>query len=124
MTSLALSNDGSLLASTSANAVHVHNLSHGSHTSLRGLPAAVGNITTCAFHPHTRTRLLIGAGQHLLVYDTTRPSRPIKAVAVVDERDSSGEVVAIASSPFSKTLVAVACSGGLVSLLDLEKDNS
>ncbi|KAI0957730.1 hypothetical protein AcW1_006028 [Taiwanofungus camphoratus] len=124
VTSLALSNDGSLLASTSANAVHVHNLSHGSHTSLRGLPAAVGNITTCAFHPHTRTRLLIGAGQHLLVYDTTRPSRPIKAVAVVDERDSSGEVVAIASSPFSKTLVAVACSGGLVSLLDLEKDNS
>ncbi|KAH9928089.1 WD40-repeat-containing domain protein [Fomitopsis serialis] len=119
--SLSLSNDASLLASTSANAVHVHNLTHGAHTVLRGIPAGEC-VMTCAFHPHARTRLLVGTGARVLVYDTTRPSGPLKTIAVSTKKDSSGEIVSIASSPFSKTLVAVACSGGSIALVDLEKD--
>ncbi|KZT69841.1 YVTN repeat-like/Quino protein amine dehydrogenase [Daedalea quercina L-15889] len=119
--SLSLSNDASLLASASANAVHVHNLTHGSHTVLRGIPSGE-SVTTCEFHPHARTRLLVGTGAQILVYDTTRPSGPLKTITVGARKDVSGEVVAIASSPFSKTLVAVACSGGAIALVDLEKE--
>ncbi|KZT02316.1 WD40 repeat-like protein [Laetiporus sulphureus 93-53] len=121
VTSIALSNDGSLLATTSAAAVHIHNLSHGSHTVLRGLTSISGSITACQFSPHSRTRLLIGAGAQLLVYDTTRPSGPIKSFTLGRER-SLGEIVSVASSPFSKTLIAVACSGGTIHVVDLEKD--
>lgn len=117
--SLSLSNDGTLLASTSLSTAHVHNLSMGSHTVLRGLPQS-GQITTCAFHPHSRTRLLLGMGRQVLVYDTTRPSGPLKAVAMSDA--SSGDIVALACSPFSKTLVVVATSGGSVGLVDLDKE--
>ncbi|EMD38240.1 hypothetical protein CERSUDRAFT_93771 [Gelatoporia subvermispora B] len=68
---------------------------------------------------HTRTRLLVGCGAHVLVYDTSR-SLPTKSIAL--EKKRIGEIVAIACSPFSKSLVAVACSGGYVSLLDIEKE--
>lgn len=122
ITSLALSNDGTLLATTSANAIHVHNLSHGAHTVLRGLPAASHTITSCTFHAHSRTRLLVGAGAQLLVYDTTRPSAPLKAIPLSKDKSGFGDIVSVASSPFSKTLVAVASSGGIVSLVDLEKE--
>ncbi|KAI0333541.1 WD40 repeat-like protein [Cubamyces sp. BRFM 1775] len=122
VTSLSLSNDSSLLASTSAHAIHVHNLTLASHTVLRGIPSANGNITTCAFHPHSRTRLLVGISSQLLVYDTTRPSGPAKVVEVDKEKKGLGEITAISCSPFSKTLVAVACSGGTVALIDLEKE--
>lgn len=120
ITSLSLSNDCSLLASTSSSAVHVHNLTLGSHTVLRGLPPSAGQITTCVFHPHSRTRLIVGVDKQVLIYDTTKPSSPLKAVPLSDA--SSGGVVAIACSPFSKTLVAVATSGGHVGLLDMDKD--
>lgn len=119
--SLALSNDATLLASASAGAVHVHNLTHGSHTVMRGIPTGEP-VTTCEFHPHARTRLLVGAGAQILVYDTTRPSGPLKTITIGTKKDASGEVVSIASSPFSKTLVAVACSGGTIALVDLEKE--
>ncbi|KAI9069102.1 WD40 repeat-like protein [Trametes sanguinea] len=122
VTSLSLSNDGSLLASTSAHAIHVHNLTLASHTVLRGIPVGGGSITTCAFHPHSRTRLLVGLGSQLLVYDTTRPSGPVKAIDIDKEKKNIGTVVAISCSPFSKTLVAVGCSGGTVALVDLEKE--
>ena len=118
--SLSLSNDSTLLASVSSSAVHVHNLSLGSHTVLRGLPQASGQIRTCAFHPHSRTRLLLGMGQQLLVYDTTRPSGPMKVIPIGDA--SSGDIVELACSPFSKTLIAVATSGGNVGLVDLDKE--
>lgn len=118
--SLSLSNDSTLLASTSSSAAHVYNLSLGSHTVLRGLPQSAGAITTCEFHPHSRTRLLLGMGNQVLVYDTTRPSGPIKAVTMSDA--SSGDIVALACSPFSKTLVAVATCGGSVGLIDLDKE--
>ncbi|KII88172.1 hypothetical protein PLICRDRAFT_698613 [Plicaturopsis crispa FD-325 SS-3] len=118
ITSLSLSNDGSLLASTTVSAAHVYNLSLGSHTVLRGLPAP--RITACAFHPHARTRLLIGAGKHVLVYDTTRPSSPAKTISLAE-----GETVnAIACSPFSKTLVAVSTVSGTVGLMDLDKEKA
>ncbi|KAI0723942.1 WD40-repeat-containing domain protein [Cerioporus squamosus] len=104
VTSLSLSNDSSLLASTSSHAIHVHNLTLASHTVLRGIPAGAE------------------ASPPLLVYDTTRPSGPAKAVALDKDQKSVGSIVAITCSPFSKTLVAVACSGGAVGLLDLEKE--
>ena len=116
ITSLSLSNDCSLLASTSSLAVHVHNLTSGSHTVLRGLPASAGQITTCVFHPHSRTRLVVGVGKQVLIFDTTKPSAPLKAVPMSDV------VVAITCSPFSKTLVAVATSGGQVGLVDMDKE--
>ncbi|KAF9817801.1 hypothetical protein IEO21_03143 [Rhodonia placenta] len=121
ITSLALSNDASLLATTSASAIHVHNLTHGSHTVLRGIPANA-TISTCSFHAHSRTRLLVGAGAQLLVYDTTRPSGAVKTIPLSKEKAALGDVVSIASSPFSKTLVAVACSGGTICLVDLDKE--
>lgn len=114
--SLSLSNDNTLLASTSSGAVHVHNLTLGSHTVMRGL--ANGDISTCAFHSHSRTRLLVAAGKQLMVFDTTRPSGPMKTII------TTGDIVAVACSPFSKTLVAVATSGGFVGLIDLEKEKS
>lgn len=118
--SLSLSNDSSLLAAISSSAVHVYNLSLGSTTILRGLPQSGSEITTCEFHPHSRTRLLMGMGNQVLVYDTTRPSGPVKVIMMSDA--SSGNIVALTCSPFSKTLVAVATSGGSVGLVDLDKD--
>jgi len=120
ITSLSLSNDSTLLASTSAGAAHVHNLTLGSHTVLRGLALAGQSITTSAFHPHSRTRLLLGIGKQVVVYDTTRPSGPIKTIPIGDT--TSGEITAIACSPFSKTLVALATTGGHVGLVDLDKE--
>lgn len=122
ITSISLSNDSTLLASTSGNAAHVHNLSLGSHTVLRGLTALAGQsgITTCAFHPHSRTRLLLSIGKQLVIYDTTRPSGPMKTIAM--NESTSGDINAIACSPFSKTLVAVATTGGNVGLVDLDKE--
>ena len=122
VTSLSLSNDASLLASTSAHAIHVHNLTLASHTAMRGIPAGAGNVTTCAFHPHSRTRLLVGLGSQLLVYDTTRPSGPAKTIPLDKDQKNPGPIVAITCSPFSKTLVAIACNGGAVALVDLEKE--
>ena len=124
VTSLSLSNDSSLLATTSAHAIHVHNLTLASHTVLRGISAGDGTVTTCAFHPHSRTRLLVGLGTQLLVYDTTRPSGPTKIVPMDKDHQSPGAIVAITCSPFSKTLVAVACSGGMIGLVDLEKEKA
>lgn len=120
ITSLSLSNDSSLLASTSLGAVHVHNLSLGSHTALRGPALGGQTINTSEFHPHSRTRLLLGIGKQLVVYDTTRPSAPIKTIPL--NETTSGEIMAIACSPFSKTLVAVATTGGSVGLVDLDKE--
>ncbi|KAJ7172558.1 WD40-repeat-containing domain protein [Mycena filopes] len=115
VTSLALSGD--LLASTSTGAAHVLNLSLGTPTVLRGLS---GQITTCAFHTHVPGRLLLGAGKQLLVYDITRPSRPIKVIPMNDTTTS--DIVAVACSPFSKSLVAVVSAGGSVGLVDLDKE--
>jgi protein NEDD1 len=120
ITSLSLSNDASLLSSTSATAAHVHNLALNSHTTLRGLPSGGQAITTSVFHTQLRTRLLLCIGKQLVVYDTTRPSGPIKTVALSET--SSGDITAVACSPFSKTLVAVATTGGSVGLIDLEKE--
>jgi len=122
ITSLSVSNDATLLASTSASAVHVHNLSLGSHTVLRGLALSGQTINTCVFHPHLRTRLLLGVGKQLIVYDTTRPSGPMKTVPLSDS--GSGDITAVACSPFSKTLVAIATTAGSVALVDLEKDKA
>ncbi|KAF4614876.1 hypothetical protein D9613_002560 [Agrocybe pediades] len=103
ITSLSLSNDNTLLASTSNAAVHVHNLALGSLAAMRSLPNH--NINTCIFHPHSRTRLLVGAGKQLLVYDTTRPSSPLKTVVLNDAGAAD--------------ISAVACS-----LVDLEKEKA
>lgn len=116
--SLSLSNDSTLLACGLSNAAYVHNLTTGSQTTLRGLPSQ-HSIALCVFHLHVRTRLLVGHGDQLYVYDTTRPSVPLKAISM---NDAGTSISAIACSPFSKTLVAVAMSNGGVGLVDLDKE--
>lgn len=123
ITSLSLSNDFNLLASTSSDGVHVHNLAFGSHTVLRGL-LTTSTISASAFHPHICTRLLLGLAKQLLVYDTTRPLSPLKAIPLGDPTATAGDIIAVACSPFSKTLVAVATAGGTVGTLDLEKEKA
>ena len=82
------------------------------------LPRGAPPVTAAAFHAHVRARLLVGAGAQVLVYDVG--ARAGARVVEVDER--GGSVVAVASSPFSKTLVAVGMSAGSVCLIDLEKE--
>ncbi|THH16147.1 hypothetical protein EW146_g4439 [Bondarzewia mesenterica] len=118
---LSLSNDNTLLAVASTASVLVHNLSLNSHTTLRGLPLSDGQvISSCAFHQHSRVRLFLGIGKQLVVYDITRPSGPTRTIPMNDS--ASGHIVSIACSPYSKTLLAVACSGGQVGVVDLDKD--
>ncbi|KAF9227567.1 WD40 repeat-like protein [Gyrodon lividus] len=120
VTAISISNDCTLLASVSTSAVLVHNLSLSSHTLLRGLPD--GKVVTCCmFHQHSRTRLLLGVGKEVVIYDSTRPSGPLKLIRIPGS--SLGNIVGIAASPFSKTLVTAATSNGDVALVDLDKDN-
>ncbi|KAI0784418.1 hypothetical protein C8Q75DRAFT_868447 [Abortiporus biennis] len=118
--SLSLSNDSTILASTSSETVQIHNLTSTSQSTLRGLPS--GQIHTCTFHAHTRTRLLIAVASHLVVYDVTRPSNPARTIALEKDKTDFGNVASIACSPFSKTLVAVGFSSGIIGLVDLEKE--
>lgn len=119
VTSLSLSNDNSLLASASAGFVYVHNLALGSHIPLRGMGADVSKVL---FHLHSRTRLLVSAARQILVYDTTRPSVPLKTISLSDS--APGDIISFASSPFSKTLIAIVTSAGIVAMIDLEKEKA
>jgi len=118
--SLAISKDGAVLASTSQTAVYIHTLGIDSHTALRGLPQSSEEPPLCAFSPHFRSKLIVGSGQVLYVYDVTRPSSPTKTIPLGS--GANGDVVSLACSPYSKTLVAAACEGGTVHLVDLEKE--
>lgn len=120
VTSLAMSNDGAVLASASQTTVYVHNLQSDSHTALRGLPQSSEEPSLCTFSPHFRTKLIVGSGQVLYVYDINRPSSPLRTIPLGSS--ANGDVVSLACSPYSKTLVAVACEGGTVHLVDLEKE--
>ena len=120
VTSLTVSNDGAILASTSQAMVYIHNLESDSHTALRGLPQSSEEPSLCTFSPHCRTKLIVGSGQVLYTYDITRPSSPTKTIPLGGS--ANGDVVSLACSPYSKTLVAVACEGGTVHLVDLEKE--
>jgi protein NEDD1 len=114
---LSLSHDSTLLTVASPNAVVVHNLALGTQTALRKLP---GRVAVCTFHVHSRVRLLLGIGHKLVIYDITRPSGPSRVTSIGD--GVAGDVVAMACSPYSKTLIAVACSGGYIALVDLDKE--
>ncbi|CAA7270979.1 unnamed protein product [Cyclocybe aegerita] len=120
ITSLSLSNDNTLLASTSSGTAHVHNLALGSHTVLKGLNGQ--DVGTAVFNPHSRTRLLVSSRKQLLVYDTTRPSGPVKTVTLADS--CTRDITSVACSPFSKTLTAVATPDGFVGLIDLDKEKA
>ncbi|KIK92307.1 hypothetical protein PAXRUDRAFT_830066 [Paxillus rubicundulus Ve08.2h10] len=120
VTTISMSNDGTLLASASTSAVLVHNLTLSSHTPLRGLPDGTV-VTCCMFHQHSRTRLLLGVGREVAIYDSTRPSGPLRLIRIPG--GSSGNIVSMADSPFSKSLVAAATSNGDIALVDLDKDN-
>lgn len=109
---------GGTTAATTSAEVHVHNLSTASHVELQGLPRR-GDVTACTFHTHSKAKLLLVVGTQLLVYDAARPSAPVRIVQL-DKK--SGEAVAIACSPFSKTLIAVGCDSGTVNLVDLDKE--
>ena len=114
---LSLSHDSTLLTVASPNAVVVHNLALGTQTALRKLP---GHVAVCTFHVHSRVRLLLGINHKLVIYDITRPSGPSRVTSIGD--GVAGDVVAVACSPYSKTLIAVACSGGYIALVDLDKE--
>jgi protein NEDD1 len=114
---LSLSHDSTLLTVASASAIIVHNLALGAQTTLHGLP---GPVAVCTFHVHSRVRLLLGIGHKLVIYDITRASGPSRVTTIGD--GTAGDVVAMACSPYSKTLIAVACSGGYVALVDLDKE--
>ena len=116
---LALSVDGQTLASTSSDAVHIHHFETGVTTTLRGLPTEE-SITSCLFHPHARTRLLVASENQVLVYDTNCPDQASKIILLDDP--SSGPIVGLASSPFSKSLVAAITADGRLGLIDLEKE--
>ena len=118
VTMISMSNDGTLLASVSASAVFVHNLTLSSHAQLKGLPDRKP-VTCCIFHQHSRTRLLLCVGRDIVVYDSTRPGSPLKTICI----PGSGDVLGVTASPFSKTLVAAVTSNGDVALVDLDKDN-
>ncbi|KAG1890793.1 WD40-repeat-containing domain protein [Suillus subluteus] len=116
ITALAVSNDSTLIASASSKGVHIHDLLvPAKHTSLPLPTSAPRSVSTMTFHPHVRTRLLLGLGRDMLVYDVEKPSAPVKPITM------GRDVVGIACSPFSKTLVAVASTDS-VGLVDLDKD--
>lgn len=120
ISSISISSDGTNLASSSMGQVHVHNLVNGSHVVLRGpTSSTVDNIV---FHSHSSTRLLVASAGQVLVYDIAKPSSPAKTIVLSET--VAGEVVGLACSPFSRTLVAIATSDGFVALLDLEKEKS
>jgi protein NEDD1 len=114
---LSLSHDGTLLTVASQSAVVVHNLALGAQTTLRGLP---GPVAVCTFHVHSRVRLLLGIGHNLVIYDITRPSGPSRIASIGD--GVGGNVVDVTCSPYSKTLLAIACRGGYIALVDLDKE--
>ena len=120
VTSLAISNDGTVLVSASQTAVHIHSLETASHTALRGLPQSPEEPPLCILSPHFRRKLIVGSGQVLYVYDISRPSSPTKTVPLGSS--ANGDVISLACSPYSKTLVAVACEGGTIHLIDFEKE--
>lgn len=122
VTSLSLSSDGTLLVAASATTIVTHNLSLGSHTTLRGLKTTEDDpISTCTLHPHSRIRLFVGTGSEFIIYDVTRPNGPAKIIPLVEA--GGGRIVAITCSPYSKTLIAVACDNGYVGLIDLDKEH-
>lgn len=120
VTSLTISNDGAILASASQTTVYIHNLESDSHTALRGLPQSSEEPSFCTFSPHFRTKLIVGSGQVLFVYDITKPFSPTKTIPLGSS--ANGDVVSLACSPYSKTLIAAACEGGTVHLVDLENE--
>lgn len=121
ITSLALSSDGVLLASTSKT-VHVHNLSTSSRTILRGLPCPNAVASCAIFHPARPTTLFVAILRQLVVYDVSKPAAPTKVVQIAGS--AAGDIVDIDCSPFSKSLLAVACAGGVVGIVDLDKEKS
>lgn len=116
ITTIALSNDSSYLVSVSDSEVSLHRLMHSSQISLQGLPGS--KISCCTFHLHSQTRLLLGAERQILIFDGSKPHGPTKSIEL---RGCSGNIIAVASSPFSKSLIAVATSAGNVILVDLDK---
>ncbi|KAF7305104.1 hypothetical protein MKEN_01225600 [Mycena kentingensis (nom. inval.)] len=112
---VSISTSGASVAVATATSAQIFSLTTGSSSSLRGYTGEI--ITACAFHPHSN-KLLVGLGKKLAVYDATRPSAPTKII----ETSSAGDIISIACSPFSTTLVAVATDVGYVGLVDLNKE--
>ncbi|TFK21293.1 hypothetical protein FA15DRAFT_696423 [Coprinopsis marcescibilis] len=121
VTGLSLNTTRSLLASSTSTSVYIHTLGLGASTStpLRGL-APHGPITACVFHPHSPTKLLVAAGKTLLVYETTRPSSPSKVIPI----PAGTDILAVACSPFSTSLLATVSSDGHLTILDIDKEDT
>lgn len=122
---ISLSNDSSLLAVASASKCIVYDLNEAPAACLSTFDTeSDSSFTACVFHTHTRSRLLLSSGQYCLVYDVSKSPSLIKRIPLMPSSITkiTGEVVAVTCSPFSKSLVAVGCSGGLISLIDMEKE--
>ncbi|KLO14878.1 hypothetical protein SCHPADRAFT_927543 [Schizopora paradoxa] len=90
--------------------------------------ATISGISACpavSFHSHS-SRLLLISGRYLSAYDVSdlAESEPLDPTLRIPLGSSTSvkEVIGIACSPFSATLVAVACKGGAVFLVDLERE--
>lgn len=116
ISSLSISEDRSLLLIASATGCAVHNLSNGARDSFHLLSDA--GVVACAFHVHQPNRALIAVGHKLLGYDVGSPSEPSWSITLAR---ASGNIVGIACSPYSKSLVAVATAGGAVSVINADK---
>ncbi|KAG5219353.1 WD40-repeat-containing domain protein [Salix suchowensis] len=101
ISSISLSTDASLLASATSAVVHA-----------RVLGMRVPLTFTDEASPRNRTAIR-GLRHH-------PPSSPVKTIPL--DTSSSGDINAVSSSPFSKSLVAVSTTDGYLGLIDLEKE--
>jgi len=119
ITSLALSRDGALLASASRT-LHVYDLASSARTIFRGLPNDSAACSMVKFHPTREHTLFSAFGRQLLVHNLLAPDAPVSALQVGS--GSRGDIVDIDCSPFSHSLIAVASAGGLIGIIDLDKE--
>jgi len=70
-----------------------HNLSLGSHTSSR-VTTVLGADYNMRISPAFANAYSLGQGKQTLIYDTTRPSGPVKVIPMIDSANS-GDIVAV-----------------------------
>ena len=124
-----LSNDASILAACSRNAVHLCDLATSTVSVIDANivlssiyacdPSSKGNdlaFTKLVSHPHRRDRCFLACGSYLVVLSARKPQLPLKVVKVIDE------IVCIAASPTSKELVVAATVSKQLCIVDVEAD--
>jgi protein NEDD1 len=119
ITSLTSVYDSKYVVYTTSTTATFHNIATHTAISLGGLLLSKGAaIAASAAHHHSSERIVLVGGSSLFVYDINHPSAPVKTI------DTSGPspLDFVTCSPFSRTLVAVGSTSGMVQLVDLEKE--